>query len=150
MSPNRSAWRPPACLSCPRHTKPSRTLEPPPFPTASAPSESMLFSSPSAASTFTPWTQAQGLNHFGRDLLHGLPTGLLPERCLHIMPPSRLVKFSKTFQTTQQRALNPLLRLLPAAPPQLLHSSVQKHGRNASSFDQGGIVLLHKSPAPEG
>src|ERR1017187_1880461 len=89
-----------ACLSCRRHTTQPRTPEPPPFPIVSAPSESLLFSSPSAASI-----QAQSLNHLCRNLLDALPAGLLPERCLQVVRPPGLVKLTKTFQTTQQRTL---------------------------------------------
>src|ERR1700691_5932670 len=148
MSPNRSAGRPPGspCLSYRRRAKAPRTLEPPPFPISSVPSESLLLSSPVSSSV-----QAQSLHHLGRNFLDALPAGLLPERSLKIMRLPRLVELAETFQTAQQWALNSLLLgLLPATPPQLLHRSVQEHGRNGSSFDQSGIFPLHESSAAEG
>src|SRR5437588_12128599 len=36
--------------------------------------------------------QAQSLNHLCRNLLDGFPARLLPERCLQVMRPPRLVK----------------------------------------------------------
>src|SRR5580698_7869553 len=148
MSPNRSAGHPPAspCLSYRRRTIASRTLEPPPLPIASVPSESLLFSS-----TVSSSVQAQSLHHLGRNFLDALPTGLLPKRSFKIVRLPRLVEFAELFQTAQQRALNSLLLgLLPATPPQLLHRSVQEHGGNGSGFDQRGIFLLHKSSTAKG
>ncbi len=67
------------------------------------------------------------------------------------MDPARRIKLAKTFLTAQQWTLRPLLvRLLPAAQPQILNCSIQKHSENASCLNQGGVALLRKSATPKG